>query len=83
VGLADRIVDLVSSGKTLKANRLVELDVIAESTARLIVNRASLKMKHAPLMDLIGRLKDGEPRNGSRNRNGAVGAAKRRIPAGV
>lgn len=46
VRLADRIVDLVSTGKTLRANQLVEVDVIAQSTARLIVNRASLKMKH-------------------------------------
>src|SRR5579885_618447 len=44
VGLADRIVDLVSSGQTLKAHDLVEVEVIAHSTARLIVNRASLKM---------------------------------------
>ena len=52
VGLADRIVDLVSTGKTLKANRLIELEVIAHSTARLIVNRASLKMKHQAVTDL-------------------------------
>ena len=43
LGLADRIVDLVSSGQTLKANNLKEMETIAESTARLIVNRASLK----------------------------------------
>jgi ATP phosphoribosyltransferase len=62
VGLADRIVDLVSTGKTLKAHNLVEVDVIAESTARLIVNRASLKMNHGGLTDLIARLKRGRPR---------------------
>jgi ATP phosphoribosyltransferase len=62
VGLAERIVDLVSSGKTLKAHNLVEVDVIAQSTARLIVNRASLKMKHAGLTDLIARLKRGCPK---------------------
>jgi ATP phosphoribosyltransferase len=62
VGLAERIVDLVSSGKTLKAHNLVEVDVIAQSTARLIVNRASLKMKHAGLADLIARLERGRPK---------------------
>jgi ATP phosphoribosyltransferase len=62
VGLAERIVDLVSSGNTLKAHNLVEVDVIARSTARLIVNRASLKMKYGRLTDLIARLKRGRPR---------------------
>jgi ATP phosphoribosyltransferase len=57
VGLADRIVDLVSSGRTLKAHKLVEVEVIAESTARLIVNRASLKMKYSRITDLITQLK--------------------------
>jgi ATP phosphoribosyltransferase len=47
----------VSSGQTLKAHDLVEVDVIARSTARLIVNRASLKMKHERLTDLMTRLK--------------------------
>jgi ATP phosphoribosyltransferase len=56
VGLADRIVELVSSGRTLKEHDLVEVDVIAQSTARLIVNRASLKMKYASITDLIDRL---------------------------
>ncbi|MGH7231165.1 MAG: ATP phosphoribosyltransferase [Nitrospiraceae bacterium] len=57
VGLADRIVDLVSSGRTLKAHNLVEVELIAESTARLIVNRASLKMKHGSITNLIEKLK--------------------------
>ena len=43
LGLCRRIVDLVSSGATLKANRLVEVEQIAEITARLVVNRAALK----------------------------------------
>ena len=64
VGLADRIVDLVSTGRTLKANGLVEVDLIAMSTARLIVNRASLKMKHGSLTELIAKLKKNRPRNG-------------------
>lgn len=63
VGLADRIVDLVSSGRTLKANNLVEVDVIARSTARLIVNRASLKMKHSSITELIAKLKHTRIRN--------------------
>jgi ATP phosphoribosyltransferase len=59
VGLADRIVDLVSSGKTLRAHNLVVTDVITESTARLIVNRASLKLKHKRVSGLIEALRAG------------------------
>jgi ATP phosphoribosyltransferase len=43
LGLCQRIVDLVSTGATLKANNLVEIERIAEVTARLVVNRAALK----------------------------------------
>jgi len=57
VGLADRIVDLVETGKTLKANNLVEEEIIAWSSARLIVNRASLKMKHAMVTEVLTRIK--------------------------
>jgi ATP phosphoribosyltransferase len=59
VGLADRIVDLVSSGKTLRAHNLAVTDVIMESTARLIVNRASLKLKHKQVHGLIESLRTG------------------------
>lgn len=45
LGLADRIVDLVSSGRTLKENGLVEVEVIAEVSARLVVNRAAFKTR--------------------------------------
>ncbi|RMH08248.1 MAG: ATP phosphoribosyltransferase [Nitrospirae bacterium] len=62
VGLADRIVDLVSSGRTLKAHNLQETETIAWSTARLIVNRASLKMKHAVITTMIQRLRRSRPR---------------------
>ena len=62
VGLADRIVDLVSSGQTLKANNLQEIETIAESTARLIVNRASLKMKHQAITTMIQKLRKSRPR---------------------
>ena len=53
VGLAERIVDLVQSGETLRANGLVEVAEILTSTARLIVNRASLKTAHAQVNALI------------------------------
>ncbi|MEK6640898.1 MAG: ATP phosphoribosyltransferase, partial [Nitrospirota bacterium] len=57
VGLADRIVDLVETGNTLKAHGLVEVECIAQSTARLIVNRASLKLEHAMVTELIKKLR--------------------------
>ena len=53
VGLSERIVDLVSTGETLKQNGLVEVDTIAEITTRLIVNRASLKTKHKRITEII------------------------------
>ena len=53
VGLAERIVDLVQSGETLRANGLVEVAEIARSTARVIVNRASMKTEHAAVTRLI------------------------------
>jgi ATP phosphoribosyltransferase len=52
-GLADAIVDLVSSGSTLKANHLVEVERIMDISARLIVNQASLKLKRDALRQLI------------------------------
>lgn len=53
VGLADAIVDLVSSGSTLKANNLVEVEDIMPISSRLIVNQAALKMKRALLQPVI------------------------------
>jgi ATP phosphoribosyltransferase len=53
VGLADAIVDLVSSGNTLKANDLVAVEEIMPVSARLIVNQAALKTKRAALQPLI------------------------------
>jgi ATP phosphoribosyltransferase len=64
LGLADRIVDLVETGNTLKAHDLVELDVIAHSTARLIVNRASLKLKYQTVTALLEALRSNLPGNG-------------------
>jgi ATP phosphoribosyltransferase len=52
-GLADAIVDLVSTGSTLKANRLVEVERIMDISARLVVNPAALKLKREPLRALI------------------------------
>ena len=52
-GLADAIVDLVSSGNTLKANHLVEVEEIMQISSRLIVNRAALKLKREPIRAII------------------------------
>lgn len=52
-GLADAIVDLVSTGGTLKANNLVEVERIMDISARLVVNQAALKLKQAPIRALI------------------------------
>jgi len=57
VGLAERIVDLVQSGETLRANGLVEVAEIMTSTARLIVNRASLKTAHARVNAIIAAMR--------------------------
>ena len=57
-GLADAIVDLVSTGKTLKANRLKVVEEIAQLSARLLVNQAALKLKRAaiqPVLDAFAR----------------------------
>jgi len=62
VGLADRIVDLVQSGETLRANGLVEVAEIMRSTARLIVNRASLKTGYGPISAWIEAMKQGVAR---------------------
>ena len=55
-GLADAIVDLVSTGSTLKANHLVEVEQIMDISARLVVNQAALKLKQAPIRALIDAL---------------------------
>jgi ATP phosphoribosyltransferase len=53
LGLSDRIVDLVGTGRTLRENGLEVIDVITESTARLIVNRASFHLKREEISRLI------------------------------
>ncbi len=55
-GLADAIVDLVSSGGTLRANNLIEVEEIASISSRLIVNQAALKTKRDELAPLIGKI---------------------------
>ncbi|MCH7344527.1 ATP phosphoribosyltransferase [Pelomonas sp. CA6] len=52
-GLADAIVDLVSTGSTLKANRLIEVERIMDISSRLVVNQAALKLKRERLRPLI------------------------------
>jgi ATP phosphoribosyltransferase len=53
LGLSSRIVDLVSSGRTLKENGLVEVEVIAEVSSRLIVNRAAFKTRAGEIAPLV------------------------------
>lgn len=70
-GLADRIVDLVSTGETLRQHDLREVETILEVTARLVVNRASLKLRGRAIDGLIDRLRracagDGTPRAAAR-----------------
>ena len=57
-GLADVIVDLVSSGSTLTANKLVEVEEVAPISARLIVNQSALKVRREELMPLIARIEE-------------------------
>ena len=56
VGLADEIVDLVETGSTLKANDLIEKDLIANISCRLIANAASMRTQHTELMQLADKL---------------------------
>ena len=57
VGLSDVIVDLVSTGNTLKANNLVEVERIQEITSRLVVNQASLKLKRKEMQPILEAFK--------------------------
>lgn len=56
VELADEIVDIVDTGNTLKANGLQPRELIAPVSARLIVNKAAMKMKHSAIQALVARL---------------------------
>lgn len=57
IGLSERIVDLVETGETLRQNGLVEVDKIMDISSRLIVNRASLKIKGARIAEIIEGLR--------------------------
>ena len=64
-GLADAIVDLVSTGKTLKANKLIEVEQIMDISSRLVVNQAALKLKQAPLRRIIDAFAQGVAARGA------------------
>ncbi|MFP5440736.1 MAG: ATP phosphoribosyltransferase [Gammaproteobacteria bacterium] len=57
LGMADRIVDIVDTGKTLKENGLEPTELIASVSARLIVNKGSFKMKHPQVTSLVEKLR--------------------------
>jgi ATP phosphoribosyltransferase len=57
VDLADCIVDLVNTGSTLRANGLKEIETIAQVSARLVVNKAAMKMKHAAIQPWLDRFR--------------------------
>ncbi|MCA1616450.1 MAG: ATP phosphoribosyltransferase [Acidobacteria bacterium] len=65
LGLADCIVDLVETGRTLSENGLEVVEVIAESSARLVANRASYQLKAAAVSRLIGSLRGEADRGGA------------------
>jgi len=65
VGLSDLIVDLVESGNTLKANGLAPLEHIADISSRVVVNKASWKMKHATVQALLDLLREAVARRGN------------------
>ena len=58
LGLCSRIVDLVSTGTTLKANGLVEIEHIADISSRLVVNRAAFKTRHGEIQGWIDRFQE-------------------------
>lgn len=57
-GLSEVIVDIVESGKTLKENGLAVLEEICDLSARLVVNRVSLKMKKDKIMDIVNKMRE-------------------------
>ncbi|WP_211825933.1 ATP phosphoribosyltransferase [Kistimonas asteriae] len=58
IGLADRIIDVVDTGNTLRANGLEPRELIADISSRLVVNKAAMKVKHRSLSVLINTLSD-------------------------
>jgi len=65
VGLADRIVDVVDTGNTLKANGLKPLEHIADISSRLVVNKAAMKMKHERIRKFINQIQEAVNKNSS------------------
>lgn len=63
VGLADKIVDVVDTGNTLKANGLVPMDHIADISSRLIVNKAAMKMQHQRIKEFIRLIEEAVSRS--------------------
>lgn len=63
VGLADRIVDVVDTGNTLKANGLVPMDHIADISSRLVVNKAAMKMKSERIREFIKLIQEAVEQN--------------------
>lgn len=63
VGLSDRIVDLVDTGSTLKANKLAEVETVTDISARLIANLAALRMQSDPLNEIIQLIRNAVPAN--------------------
>jgi len=64
VGLADRIVDVVDTGNTLRANGLEPLEHIADISSRMVCNKAAMKMQHRRIKDLLARVAEAvEERN--------------------
>ncbi len=61
VGLAECIVDLTATGTTLRENNLVVLDEVSTSTARLIANRSSYRLRNKEIADLVGAMEAGVP----------------------
>ncbi|AGM41481.1 ATP phosphoribosyltransferase catalytic subunit [Spiribacter salinus M19-40] len=66
VGLADAIVDLVDTGNTLRANGLAPLEPIADISARLVVNKGSMKLKHRAIKPMLGKIAESVDRNAGR-----------------
>jgi len=66
VGMADRIVDVVDTGNTLRANGLIPMEHIADISSRLVVNKASMKTKHARIETFIKQVREAvrEQKNG-------------------
>jgi len=69
VGLSDLIVDVVDTGNTLKANGLVPLEHISDISSRLVVNKASWKMKHSDITELVDALRVAVKERSSEEKN--------------